>query len=218
MPNKAINLDYPILLRLQNRLCVVVGGGEVAARKVTGLLECGALVKVIAPEVTKAIAALAKCNKLQHIARSYRRGDLKGAFLVIGATDDKAVNQRLCREAEARAILVNIVDQPDLCNCTMPARVRRGPLTIAISSAGGSPALSKHIREIIETTVGPEYGELAELMAGLRGEVKSRFNTETARRRAWEALMSPEILALLRARKKKEARQKAKACLSLLSD
>lgn len=213
----AVSLDYPILLRLEGRLCVVVGGGEVAARKVDGLLECGARVRVIAPEVVSRLGALASKGRIEHLARRYRRGDLRDAFLVIGATNDSVVNHRLYEDAERRHILVNVVDQPELCTCTMPARIRRGRVTIAISTGGGAPALAKHLRTILEETIGPEYGILAELMASLRAEVMRRFATEAQRRAVWEAILSSEVPALLRTDKNKEAKARARACLSSLS-
>lgn len=206
--------DYPVLLRLRGRPCVVAGGGEVAFRKVKGLLECGAKVKVVSPELGRGLKRLAESGKIRHLRRPYRRGDMKGAFLAIGATDDAGVNQRLQAEAVKAGVLVNIVDKPELCTFTLPARIRRGPLTIAVSTGGASPALSRRLRELLEKAVGPEYEEFAALMGELREKVKQTFPTPAARKRAWEAVLNSEVLSLLREGKIKEAKAKARACLS----
>jgi siroheme synthase-like protein len=207
-------IDYPILLRLKGRRCVVVGGGKVAARKVKGLLECGAKVKVIAPELTPELARLAKNEKLQYIGRAYRPTDIKGAFLVIGATDSEATNRRIWAEAEKQGMLVNIVDRPELCSFTLPARINRGPVTVAISTGGASPALARRLREVLEEIIGPEFGKLALLLQSLREEVNESYATEAKRRQAWNRMLDSEVLSLLRQGKLKEAKARAKACLS----
>ncbi len=209
-------VDYPILLRLQGRSCAVIGGGAVAHRKVKGLLECGAKVKVVSPELVPALVNMAKAGKIKHIARPYRTGDLKGAFLAIGATDEPETNQRLSAEAVAAGILVNIVDQPPLCTFALPATIRRGPVCIAISTGGASPALARRLRETLEEVIGPEYGQLAALLGRLREQVKRNFPSEAARRRAWNAILDSEVLSLLRQGKTEEAKRRAKACLGLV--
>jgi len=206
-------IDYPILLRLHGRRCVVVGGGKVAARKVKSLLECGATVKVIAPELTPELVRLAKNEKLQYIGRAYRKGDLKGALLVIGATDSEATNRRIWAEAAKQGMLVNIVDRPELCSFTLPARINRGPVTVAISTGGASPALARRLREILEEVIGPEFGKLADLMGALREEVKCAFPSEAERLLAWNNILNSDVLSLLRQGKLKEAKARAKACL-----
>lgn len=214
---KDITIDYPVLLRLTGKPVVVVGGGVVALRKVQGLLECGAQVKLIAPEVQPALAKLAEKKQLCWVQRTYRKGDLRGALLVIGATDQAAVNQRIFNEAIDNNVLVNIVDQPELCTFTLPARVTRGPVTVAISTGGASPMLARHLREMLEEVVGPEYGQLAQLMGKLREEVKAQFPTEAARRQAWQRLLESDVLELLKVGQTKAAEAKARACLSLPS-
>ena len=186
-----------------------------ARRKVRGLLECGAKVKLISPEVTPGLEKLVKSGKIAYLRRAYRKGDLKGAFLAIGATDEPAVNERIFAEATEAGILVNIVDRPALCSFTLPARVRRGPVMVAVSTGGASPALARRLREMLEETIGPEYGRLAQLLGKLRAEVKRSFPTEAGRRRAWQRILDcPEVLALLRAGKLSEAEAKARRCLS----
>jgi precorrin-2 dehydrogenase/sirohydrochlorin ferrochelatase len=206
-------IDYPILLRLEGRRCVVVGGGKVAARKAKSLLECGAKVKVIAPELTPELAHLAKNGKIQYVGRSYRGTDIKGAFLVIGATDSEATNRRVWAEADKQGMLVNIVDRPELCSFTLPARFSRGPVTVAISTGGASPALARRLREILEEVIGPEFGKLATLLQSLREEVKESYATEAERRQAWNRMLDSDVLSLLRQGKLKEAKARAKACL-----
>ena len=141
---------YPVYLSLEGKKCVVVGGGEVAWRKVETLLAAGTKVCLVSPEITPGIDELVKAGKLVHIRREYRTGDLEGAFLVIGATDNEDINRQVACDAEKTGILVNIVDVPKLCNFIVPSKVERGDLIISISTGGTSPALAKKIRKQLE--------------------------------------------------------------------
>jgi siroheme synthase-like protein len=205
---------YPMMLNLQGRRCLVVGGGVVAARKVNDLRRCGAEVRVVAPVVTAALRRLADRGVIAWAERAYRARDLDGAFVAIAATDDPAVNRRVSEQAQRRGILVNVVDDPAWCTFIVPATVRRGDILIAISTSGRSPALAKRLRQQIEETVGPEYGRLADLLGRLRAPMKALLPNAAQRRRACEALLDSDLLDLLRRGKMREAEKIARACLS----
>ena len=159
---------YPICLDINDRHCIVIGGGRVAARKVQGLLDHGARVTVISPELTGELAALHAADRLAWRERPYREGDLGGAFLVIAATDDPQVQARVHAEAEEGNILLNVADVPKWCNFILPATVRRGDFTLAVSTGGKSPALAKQLRQELEAQFGEEYAILLEVLGALR--------------------------------------------------
>jgi precorrin-2 dehydrogenase/sirohydrochlorin ferrochelatase len=201
---------YPIyLIGMERRRVVVVGGGSVAARKVEGLLEAGARVTVISPILTPELEVLAEARRIAVIGRPYRQGDLAGAFLVIAATNDADVNQAVWREAEQCGCLVNVVDDPAHCNFITPALVRRGEVTLAISTGGASPALARRLREQLEAQVGPEYGELASLLAELRPELRARYREERARQEAAFRLVDSDLLSIIKKKGIDEARLRA---------
>src|SRR5205814_9843079 len=152
--------------------CVVIGDGGMAAEKVAGLRACGAVVD----QVTK-----------------YRRHVLKGAFLVIAATPDRALNERIFRDAEKRAMLCNVADVPELCNFILPAVHREGPIAVAVSTGGASPALAKKLREKIAAVVRPEHGELAEELRAMRPDVKARFQSYEERRDYFEEIVRERL-------------------------
>ncbi len=145
---------YPVYLDINGRKCVVVGGGAVGARKVNTLLACGARVTVISPEATAELNDLAEQGGISLIRRPYQSSDLDGAFMVIGATDDEAINHRVHADAEARNLLCNIVDQPRVCNFILPSIVQRGDLVIAVSTSGRSPAFAKKLRKELKSSSG----------------------------------------------------------------
>lgn len=201
---------YPIcLIGLERRQVVVVGGGNVAARKVGELLEAGAHVTVISPSVTPELEALAKAGRITIIGRPYCTGDLSETFLAIAATDDPVVNQTIWREAERQDCLVNVVDDPAHCHFIMPAVIRRGDVTVTVSTGGTSPALAKRLRERLETLVGPEYGELAALLAELRPELRSRYTQEKDRQEAAFRLVDSELISIIKAKGIEEAKVRA---------
>ncbi len=188
-----MSLYYPIFLKVEQKLCVVIGGGPVAERKITSLLEAGARVKVIAPEVTERIKTLAREGKIIWEERPYRSGDLKDAFLVIAATNNPQVQEEVFAEAEERKIFCNVVDKPALCSFIVPSVVKRGRLQIAISTSGASPALAKRLREQLEELFGPEYAEYLELMAAWRKEILARELPEAERQKLFEQLVLAPI-------------------------
>lgn len=162
---------FPVNLDIAGRKCTVIGGGKVAARKVENLLECGGKVLVISPELTTDLRELHRAKRIGWLQRQYRQGDLSGSFLVIAATDDVLVQEEVFTEAGKNGLLINVADVPERCNFILPATVKRDDLTIAISTAGKSPALARQLRLKLEEMIGPEYGTLAEIMGLLRPDV-----------------------------------------------
>jgi siroheme synthase-like protein len=192
---------YIACLRLSERRCLVVGGGEVGLEKVEGLLACDAAVTVVAPVVHPELERLADEGSIAWLAREYSRGDLEGAFLVIAATSDSEVNIAVHEHAEARTMLVNVVDVPPLCNFILPAIVRSGPLAIAISTAGASPALAKRMKREIAAQFGEDYARLAVMLNDARGWAKDTLATYQERRAFFESIVNgePDPIELLRA-------------------
>jgi siroheme synthase-like protein len=192
---------YIACLRLTGRRCLVVGGGEMALEKVEGLLVCDADVVVLADEVDGELARLAAEGSITWERRSYAgAADLEGAFMVIVATDDMDLNTRIYEDGEARAMLVNVADVPPLCNFILPAIFRSGPLAIAISTAGASPALAQRMRNQIAAEYGEPYARLAELLNEIRGWAKATLPTYHDRKVFFERIVSgdPDPVELLR--------------------
>ncbi|ADQ85215.1 siroheme synthase CysG [Methylovorus sp. MP688] len=183
----------PIFMNIRQQRCVVIGGGEVAARKVLMLRKAGAAVEVYSPELYPELQTLAEQGDILHIADKFQPPQLDGARLVVAATDDEDVNQAVSQEAQARNIPVNVVDAPALCTFTMPSIVDRSPIVIAISSGGAAPVLARSIRSKIETMVPATYGRLATLAARFRERVKQHFPTTQQRRMFWEEVLHGPI-------------------------
>src|SRR5450755_1580225 len=193
---------YIACLKLTGRRCVVVGGGEIALEKVEGLLACDGAVTLIAPEAEPALEEYAREGSIRWERRLYGGGaDLEGIFMVIAATNDTDVNIAVFSDAEERAMLVNVVDVPPLCNFILPAIVRTGPLAIAISTAGASPALAKRMKREIAATYGEPYARLAILLNEVRGWAKGTLPTYQERKEFFEGIVNgdPDPVALLRA-------------------
>jgi uroporphyrin-III C-methyltransferase/precorrin-2 dehydrogenase/sirohydrochlorin ferrochelatase len=197
---------YPVLLDLAGRHCVVVGGGAIAEGKVAPLVAAGARVTVIAPALGTGLAAQHRAGRFAHVAREYARGDLAGAFLVIGATDDPDVNHAVHAEATDLGALINVVDDVPYCQFILPSILRRGDLTVAVSSAGHAPALAVRIRERLERELGDEYGRFLELAAELRGPLARAVPDFQQRKAIWYRLVDSDVLALLRAGQERRAR------------
>ena len=191
---------YIACLRLSGRRCVVVGGGEVGLEKVEGLLACDGEVTLVAPDAVPELQALAAEGSIRWERRRYRSADLDRTFIAIAATADTECNIRVYEDAEERAMLVNIVDVPPLCNFILPAIVRSGPLAIAISTAGASPALAKRIRREIAEEYGEPYARLAELLNDARGWAKGTLPTYQDRKAFFESIVNgePDPVELLR--------------------
>ena len=188
---------YPVYLNLKGKRAVVIGGGEVAERKVESLLETGALISVVSPEVTPRLSALADEKRVELHKRPYRRGDCSGAALVLSATDDADVSTAVWNEARTMGTLVNTADQPSLCDFIMPAVVRRGDLTIAISTSGTSPALAARLRGRFSRMLGPEYERLLDLLARARPEIRRRVQHERNRKALHYRILDSDVITLL---------------------
>ena len=165
---------YPALLDLRDRLVVLVGGGRVAARKAASLLDCGARLRLVAPEICAEIKALLPEGGIEHRAREFEPGDLQGAVLAVSATDHESVNRQVAEEAEKRGMFVNVVDVPWLCSFIVPAVVRRDALVLAVSTSGASPAAARKVRQGLEREFGPEWGPYLRIMAAARRWVIDR--------------------------------------------
>lgn len=189
------NRYYPAFLDLKDRLCVVIGGGMVALRKVETLLACGARVRVVSPAVVPEILAL---GDLDVRKKPYETADIKGAALIIAATDDEDTNQKVSRDAASRHIFCNVVDQPERCSFIVPAVVESGPIKIAISTGGVSPALSKRLRMDIGGFIGEEYAVLAEILGRLRPIVLAQEGGHAAHKRVFEVLVNSPLLEAIR--------------------
>jgi siroheme synthase-like protein len=191
---------YIACLRLTGRRCVVVGGGEIGLEKVEGLLACDGRVVLVAPDAVPELESLAAEGSIAWIRRRYEPGDLEQTFIAIAATNDTATNIAVYQDAEERAMLVNVVDVPPLCNFILPAIVRTGPLAIAISTAGASPALAKRIKRQIADEFGEPYARLAVLLNEVRGWAKGTLPTYQDRKQFFEGIVNgdPDPIELLR--------------------
>jgi precorrin-2 dehydrogenase / sirohydrochlorin ferrochelatase len=191
---------YIACLRLEGRNCLVVGGGEIGLEKVEGLLACNGRVTLVAPEANDALRAYADEGSITWVERPYESSDLEGKFMAIAATNDTDVNIAVYEDAERRAMLVNVVDVPSLCNFILPAIVRTGPLAIAISTAGASPALAKRIKAEISESFGEPYARLAVILNEARGWAKGNLPTYQDRKAFFEGIVNgePDPIELLR--------------------
>ena len=180
---------YMACLDLTGRSVLVVGGGRVALEKVDGLLVSGARVTVIAPQIVSELAT----RNIQLVRREYRTEDLDGRFLVVAATSTSSVNRRVFREAEVRSLLCNVADVPELCSFILPAVHRQGPIAVAVSTGGASPALAQRLRDDIAAVVRPEHAVLAHQLRELRPWAKSHLPTYEARRDYFAAIVEKAL-------------------------
>lgn len=186
---------YPAFLNLQGKRVVVVGGGKIAERKILSLLKTGADITVISPRITKKIDQARLKRKFKYISREYRKGDLNKAFLAIAATDSSIVNEKVSKDAPC---LVNVVDTPKLCNFIVPSTVIRGPLTVAVSTGGVSPALSRSIRKEIEKMYGSDFSQYLESLRKIRAEAMKVIQDKGKRSRFLKSIASEKIFEMLR--------------------
>jgi precorrin-2 dehydrogenase / sirohydrochlorin ferrochelatase len=184
----------PIFIDVSGRTCVMIGGGDIAERKVRSLIEAGAAVVVISPEVTAALAAMVDANTIRLLQRAYRHGDLVDAFLAFAATGDSATAQAAAAEARERGVPINVADVPELCAFIAPAVVHRGGLQIAISTGGASPALARKIREELEERFGPEYESTVDFLAAARRWLRSHQPDGGRRALLLDALVNSDLL------------------------
>jgi len=201
---------YPAFLNLKGKKVVIIGGGKVAERKVVTLLKTGADLTVISPELTKKIEREKLKGRIKHIRRQYRKGDLKNAFLVIAATDSPNVNEQVSKDATC---LVNVVDTPHLCNFIVPSVIKRNPLTIAVSTSGISPALSRSIRKELEKMYGSEFSEYLKSLGRIRTEAMRVIKDKRKRGEFLKAIASEKIIEMLRETGFREAQRLAEDLL-----
>jgi precorrin-2 dehydrogenase/sirohydrochlorin ferrochelatase len=189
---------YPIHLNIQNRNCLVVGGGGVGTRKVITLLKCRAKVTVVSPVISERLQNLAESAPLTLKPRPYRTADLEGMFLVIGATDDEQLNRQISSDAECRNTLCNIADRLEICNFILPSIVQRDDLVITISTSGRSPALAKKLRKTLERKFGEEYGDFLQLMGAIRNKLLRQAHEPEAHKPLFEQLIDSDLIAMIR--------------------
>lgn len=208
---------YPLFLKLAGRPCLVAGGGMVAQRKVGGLLDAGAAVTVVSPEVTADLHNLAQQGRVAWRKKPFAAADLDGHILAVAATDDSAANTGIAAQCRARGVLVNVADEPELCDFLVPSVVRRGPLAVAVSTAGKSPMLARKLRDELERLLPQAYGEFLEILGRQRETVKKMPD---ARRReaVLRALVYSDILDLLGEGRKQEAQERIQQCISSQQD
>lgn len=194
------------LISLENKRCIVIGGSAVAERKVAGLVAAGARPIVISPTISPGLADLLVTGYIEHQPRGYSPGDLEGVFLVIAATGDQELNQRIWEAAQDQCTLVNVVDAPQLCSFFTPSVVRRGDFVVSVSTGGSAPALAVHVRRDLETRFGREYEVMVAWCAALRPVVREAFPDLAERKARWYALVESPVLPLLVEGHKTEAR------------
>jgi precorrin-2 dehydrogenase/sirohydrochlorin ferrochelatase len=206
--------QYPVNLILQDRRCLVVGGGTVAARKVEGLLACEARVHVVAPCIGEEVSRLAPPVTFE--TRPYRAGEAADYRLGIAATDSHVVNHTVFADGERAGVWVNGADDPDNCSFTLPSVLRRGPLLVTVSTSGRSPALSSWLRAQLEVELGPEYETLLDLLAGERDAIRAAGRSTEGL--DWRSALDSGMLDMIREGQLIKARERLQACLSSSSD
>jgi len=188
---------YPVHLDINNRNCLVVGGGRVGTRKVKTLLDCGARVTVVSPEVSPQLRDLAASGDIILKERSYQSEDLSNMFLVIGATDDEKLNKQLSSDADRLNTLCNIADRPEVCNFILPSIVHRDDLVITVSTSGQSPAMAKKLRKALENQFGKEYGILLRLMGAIRKKLLQQAHAPEVHKPLFEQLINSELIVMI---------------------
>ena len=197
----------PIFFNVKNRHCVVIGGGDVAMRKVSMLLKASAAITLYSPEICHELEDLVSTEKIKYVQTNFKPNQLHGACMVIAATDDEAVNMTVSVAAKAQNIPVNVVDAPDLCTFTMGSIIDRSPVVIAISSEGNAPVLARYIRAKIETMLPATYGRIADIAGEFRDQVKAKFATTQARRIFWEGVLQGSFVERVLSGQEQAARE-----------
>ena len=198
---------YPVFFDLRGRSVLVIGGGRLALEKVNGLLAADARVTLVAPSLSDDLEALRKAGEIEHLARDYRPGDMQGRALVMAASDDPSGNEALQADARAIGIPLNAADDPANCDFILPAVVRKPPLTLAISTGGGSPAMARRVREELTDYLDAETASLAELVAEVRAELRANNTFASIPSDAWQSAMDGQLRILLAQRRRPEARE-----------
>ena len=192
-----MNTYYPVYIQLRDQPCVVIGGGKIAEGKVEGLLAVEAHVTIVSPELTPRLQELSDQKQITYIPRAYQPGDLTGAFMVICATDQAEINHQVWQDASANRQLVNVVDDTPRCNFIAPSILRKGDLTIAISTSGKAPALAVRLKERLQCEIGPEYERFLELAGELREPLAKHIPDFETRKAIWYELVDSDILDVL---------------------
>jgi siroheme synthase-like protein len=198
---------YPIYLDIEDHAVIIIGGGNVCARKAETMMKYGARVTIVSPGFTDEIEAWARDGKLALKRKRYDAGDLEGATIVIASTDDTSVNEEVAADCRARRIPVNVVDVTPLCEFIVPAIVDKGSVHIAISTGGKSPALGRTLKEDLQRLIGPEYAEVNDLLGTLRDSAKRVLPTDVDRKRFFDGIIASGILEMLRAGRRVDARE-----------
>jgi len=189
---------YPINLDVQNKNCLVVGGGDVGTRKVLTLVQCSAIVTIVSPKYSEKLEELALSGSVNLLKRGYATGDLQGMFLVISAADNNQVNQMVYEDAKAHNILCNIADIPDACSFTLPSVITRGDLTISVSTSGKSPALSRKLRIELEKIFGKEYSECLKLMGAIRTKLLKENHAPDNHRHLFRNVLDKGLIEMIK--------------------
>lgn len=208
-PLSASREYYPAFLKIAGKQCVIIGGGKVAERKCSALLRAGARVTVISPGITRTLQRYRGKKFLKHVSRHYRKGDIRSAFAVIVATDSEATNRQVVTDAAGAGVLLNVVDNPSLCTFIAPSIMTRGPLTIAISTGGVSPAMARTIKRELERMYGTEFSGYLRFVKEIRGRAMREISDKGERERFLKGLASEEMIGLLRRQGFREARKTA---------
>src|ERR1051326_7220371 len=204
---------YPIYLDIEDHALIIIGGGNICARKAETMMKYGARVTIVSPDFTDEIEAWARDGKLALKRKRYDASDLEGATLVIASTDDTSVNEQVAADCRRRRIPVNVVDVTHLCEFIVPAIIEKDGIQIAVSTGGKSPALARTLKEDLNRTVGPEYSEINNLLGSLRESAKAILPTDVDRKRFFDGIIASGVLDLLREGKRSEAyRLIAAAC------
>ena len=204
---------YPVFLDLNNQKVLVVGGGDVAERKIRTLLIYGCRISIISPHLTRHLKQLVAKKRIHHLPYESLGTVMDDAFMVIAATDDQEVNTQIASQAKEKGLLVNAVDQPGDCNFIMPSIVKRGDLQIAISTAGKSPALAKKLRKDMESIVGPEYDSFLELLGMIRKKLLSKGQPSSRNKTIFQKLVGSNLLELIKKGDRNEIRDTLRSIL-----
>lgn len=204
---------YPIYIDIEDREVLIVGGGNVCARKAETMIRYGARVTIVSPEITDEIAGWENDKALVVRRKLYDEADLNGASIVIASTDDRCINARVARDCRRRKVPVNVVDVTHLCEFIVPAIIEKGSVQIAVSTGGKSPALARTLKEELQQTIGPEYAEVNDLLGTLRKSAKRVLPTDTDRKRFFDGIIADGILDMLRNGRRRQAYESvARAC------
>ena len=204
---------YPVCLEISDKLCVVVGGGSVAERKVLGLLTAGAQVRVISPQLTRPLTRLTDDGRIEWLERGYAQGDLAGALLIFAATDSREVQEAVFLEANRAGQLVNVIDAPARCSFHVPAVVRRGDLTLTVSTGGKSPAVAAMVRRQLAENFGEEYGLLLDLISRLREQVLAGDGDSSERKILFQNILHDDIVHWIKSDQRDLLRKHLRAVL-----